>query len=167
MLRIALVALTLAACAAPAETAPTPHDLWLPDGTAGAAEQARWGLPLPSGFELVELAGAAFATECAELRGGRPCPDNTTGAADIEGNRIIVRTDAAPEMRSETILHEMGHILSGRPGHIRDAEGCPAGYAGDHVMCALGDGSAQWPTEADLDFVLSAQAARGAQATTR
>ena len=89
---------------------------------------------------------AAVASECRD----RIAPEghHVEGCAKIARCEIYVSDDLDPERREQVVLHELGHLLKGSPGHL-DCSDQP----GDDVMCPAGAGPGSKPTERDRAFV--------------
>lgn len=159
----ALALVSLAACSgeAPsidAETpvvAPTPADSrWLTPSEIGYEQQVAWGLELPSDFTIRELPAEEIPSACPN-DDGSPASELVAGCA--RGSIITVRKGLPENERSAVLLHEMGHVLRHRDGHIQNPIACPSGRGGSYVMCAESDGRIQYPTPEDFDFVLSSR----------
>ena len=149
-----------------APEAPAEAELWLAPDAPGYAEQAAWGLPLKEGFQVVELAPEAFAAECAALpSSGGSCGPSVVGAADLQGNSVLLRAGLLAPARAKTLLHEMGHVLRGHGGHIPAEAGCPTvaeartGAQAQHAMCEV-NGTPELTPE-DFDFVLAGRGPLG------
>lgn len=169
MLRLAALSLALAsACAgapadAPAQPEPS-EGQWLAPTELGYAEQQAWGMALPEGFGVIVLPPEVFAPACAGVRSsgipeGGVCGPEVLGAADLDGAGILLRNDLTPAQVHEVLLHEMGHILRGQPGHLPAEEGCPERRNGAHVMCTW-NGTAEVTAE-DLAFVVAGRGPLG------
>jgi hypothetical protein len=157
-----LAASALVACAgeAPAtSSAPalalTPTDtLWLAPDATGYAAQVAWGLPLPVDFAVTEVSPEQLRAICLQADGAL-ASELVAGCA--HGSVISIRDNLAPGERAAVLLHEMGHVLAHRHGHIDDPVACPEGKGGLYVMCAESDGTIEAPMPQDFDFVLAAR----------
>jgi hypothetical protein len=160
-----LALLALAACAgeAPAPAAShgpalalTPTDTrWLAPEEPGYAQQVAWGLALPADFSIVELTPDELRNVACARDDGSPAPELVAGCA--HGSAVAIRNNLTTAERRAVLLHEMGHVLARRHGHIEDAVACPVGAPGLYVMCAESDGSIDYPAPEDFDFVLAAR----------
>lgn len=108
--------------------------LWLASGEQGYEQQAQWGLPLPADFSVVVLPRDTFLDACNQLT---DCDRGVLGVTDLSTSTVLLRDDLE-EFTGNVLLHEMGHVLRGRGGHINDKGQSPDSGDGQHVMCAYG-----------------------------
>lgn len=154
-----LAALLLVACAGADahETEPTVPQHTLRPDSYQAALLLRWADGVweragvdPDALVVAEpgpLGDSGFRADVSEC--GTPDVGSRIDGCQLDG-RLLIAADITPERTLETAVHEMGHLLSGRYGHVTD--GCPERELGSHVMCAYGSDRVE-PTEADVAFV--------------
>lgn len=103
-----------------------------------------WGLPLPAGWVEVDAPESEVTEMCSAVT--KTAEGCTVGAA----KQVWVATGLSEELRSVVILHELGHVLSGRGDHV--TEGCGKTHATSaHLMCA--HAALTLPTAEDYDYL--------------
>lgn len=81
---------------------------------------------------------------------GKNLPENARldGCAKINDCKILVSNRINPDRRRRVLIHEMGHILRGDPGHLV----CELGNGHD-IMCPDGGNDVDEPTDRDRAFI--------------
>lgn len=89
---------------------------------------------------------SAVAAKCA----GHVVPEGNRieACSKIRDCAIYVSDDLEPERREQVLMHELGHLLKGKPGHLACAD-----QPGDDVMCPAGAMPGTEPTDRDRAFV--------------
>jgi hypothetical protein len=131
----ALFALLLAACGAPSMTEE------LQDA------QAAWNVLEMCDVDLIVAPQPEVAEPCANHT--PPEGARIDGCSKISQCRIYISDDLDWERRRNVLLHELGHLIKGRPGHLACVD-----QPGDDIMCPFGAGP--WvdaPTARDHAFV--------------
>lgn len=114
---------------------------WLPEHQQAAVVDAAeaWFERLPARRVPV------YVTDYApNVVPGNWCEDGLVGETSVQFKRL--RIEICPGMREPTksvALHEIGHALAGRPGHLRDG-----------VMAPMVDNYSQEITMRDFEFVI-------------
>lgn len=107
-----------------------------------------WGLPMPAGWVEIDAPESDVTVVCEFTSGhAEGC---TVGAA----RQVWVAVELSPELRQVVLLHELGHVLSGRSDHV--TEGCGRTHAtSSHLMCA--HAALTLPTSEDYDYLAEGQ----------
>lgn len=113
----------------------------------GASDLARaaeaWGLALPEGWAEVDASYSDVNERCSS--------DHPVDACTITGaQQVWISDELSHELRQVVLLHELGHVLSGRSDHV--TEGCGKSHAtSSHLMCA--HAALTLPTAEDYDYL--------------
>lgn len=118
------------------------------------AARAAWGVLQMRAVVLEEVSQAVIDAECSD----HPVPEWAwiQGCARQAYDTILVVEDLEPDLRAQVILHEFGHLIRAKSGHLGHTTGgqIPClDTPGEDVMCPAGAWPGTQPTARDLAFV--------------
>lgn len=118
------------------------------EGRVGATDletaAEAWGLDLPPGWTLVDASHDEVTAACSAVN--LKSDGCTVGAS----RQVWVALELGSELRQAVLMHEAGHVLSGRADHV--TEGCGNTHAtSSHLMCM--HAGLTVPTAADYDYL--------------